>query len=66
MHLPSLNFDLGETVEMLRDAVQEFTAAEIAPLAAETDEKNQFPNHLWKKFGDMGLLGITVAEEFGG
>ncbi|MCW8890361.1 MAG: isovaleryl-CoA dehydrogenase [Sedimenticola sp.] len=66
MHLPSLNFDLGETVEMLRDAVQEFTAAEIAPIAAETDEKNQFPNHLWKKFGDMGLLGITVSEEFGG
>ncbi|MCW8944538.1 MAG: isovaleryl-CoA dehydrogenase [Sedimenticola sp.] len=66
MHLPSLNFDLGETVEMLRDAVQEFTAAEIAPLAAETDEKNEFPNQLWKKFGDMGLLGITVSEEFGG
>ncbi len=66
IHLPSLNFDLGETVEMLRDAVQEFTAAEIAPLAAETDEKNEFPNQLWKKFGDMGLLGITVSEEFGG
>jgi isovaleryl-CoA dehydrogenase len=66
IHLPSLNFDLGETVEMLRDAVQEFTAAEIAPIAAETDEKNEFPNHLWKKFGDMGLLGITVSEEFGG
>ncbi|WP_337954721.1 isovaleryl-CoA dehydrogenase [Sedimenticola selenatireducens] len=66
MHLPSLNFDLGETVEMLRDSVQEFTAAEIAPIAAETDEKNEFPNHLWKKLGDMGLLGITVSEEFGG
>jgi isovaleryl-CoA dehydrogenase len=66
IHLPSLNFDLGETVEMLRDAVQEFTAAEIAPIAAETDEKNEFPNHVWKKFGDMGLLGITVSEEFGG
>ncbi|WP_029133986.1 isovaleryl-CoA dehydrogenase [Sedimenticola selenatireducens] len=66
IHLPSLNFDLGETVEMLRDSVQEFTAAEIAPIAAETDEKNEFPNHLWKKLGDMGLLGITVSEEFGG
>ncbi len=66
IHLPSLNFDLGETVEMLRHAVQEFTAAEIAPIAAETDEKNEFPNHLWKKFGDMGLLGITVSDEFGG
>ncbi|WP_199930555.1 isovaleryl-CoA dehydrogenase [Sedimenticola thiotaurini] len=66
MHLPSLNFDLGETVEMLRDSVREFSAAEIAPIAAETDEKNEFPNHLWKKLGDMGLLGITVAEEFGG
>ena len=66
IHLPSLNFDLGETVEMLRDAVQEFATAEIAPIAAETDEKNQFPNQLWKKLGDMGLLGITVSEEFGG
>lgn len=66
IHLPSLNFDLGETVEMLRDSVREFTAAEIAPIAAETDEKNEFPNHLWKKLGDMGLLGITVSDEFGG
>lgn len=66
IHLPSLNFDLGETVEMLRDSVQEFTAAEIAPIAAETDEKNAFPNQLWKKLGDMGLLGITVSDEFGG
>ncbi|WP_428634861.1 isovaleryl-CoA dehydrogenase [Sedimenticola sp.] len=66
IHLPSLNFDLGETVEMLRDAVQEFTAAEIAPIAAETDEKNEFPNHLWTKLGEMGLLGITVSDEFGG
>ncbi|WP_335342344.1 isovaleryl-CoA dehydrogenase [Sedimenticola hydrogenitrophicus] len=66
MHLPSLNFDLGETVEMLRDAVQEFTAVEIAPIAAETDLKNEFPNPLWRKLGDMGLLGITVSDEFGG
>jgi isovaleryl-CoA dehydrogenase len=66
IHLPSLNFDLGETVEMLRDAVQEFTAAEIAPIAAETDLKNEFPNPLWRKLGDMGLLGITVSDEFGG
>nr|WP_275100389.1 isovaleryl-CoA dehydrogenase [Sedimenticola hydrogenitrophicus] len=66
IHLPSLNFDLGETVEMLRDAVQEFTAVEIAPIAAETDLKNEFPNPLWRKLGDMGLLGITVSDEFGG
>ena len=66
IHLPSLNFDLGETTEMLRDAVREFAEAEIAPIAAETDQKNEFPNQLWRKFGDMGLLGITVPEEFGG
>jgi isovaleryl-CoA dehydrogenase len=51
---------------MLRDAVQEFAAAEIAPLAAEIDESNEFPAHLWQKMGEMGLLGITVPEEYGG
>jgi isovaleryl-CoA dehydrogenase len=66
IHYPSLNFDLGETVDMLRDAVQEFAAAEIAPLAAEIDESNEFPAHLWQKMGEMGLLGITVPEEYGG
>jgi len=66
IQFPSLNFDLGETVEMLRDAVQDFAAAEIAPLAAEVDEKNEFPAHLWQKMGEMGLLGVTVPEEYGG
>ena len=66
IHYPSLNFDLGETVDMLRDAVQEFATAEIAPLAAEIDESNEFPAHLWQKMGEMGLLGITVPEEYGG
>jgi len=66
IHLPSLNFDLGETVDLLRDAVVEFAQAEIAPRAAEIDRSNEFPNELWPKFGDMGLLGITVPERYGG
>ena len=66
IHYPSLNFDLGETVEMLRDAVRDFAQSEIAPRAAEIDETNEFPNELWPKLGEMGLLGITVPEEFGG
>ncbi|HXV07076.1 MAG TPA: isovaleryl-CoA dehydrogenase [Burkholderiales bacterium] len=51
---------------MLRESVQQFAAAEIAPRAAEIDRSNEFPAHLWRKFGDMGLLGITVEEEYGG
>ncbi len=66
MHIPSLNFDLGETVDLLRDAVVEFAQAEIAPLAAEIDRRNEFPNELWPKLGDMGLLGITVPENYAG
>ena len=61
-----MNFDLGETADMLREAVNAFAREEIAPRAAEIDEKNEFPHDLWRKFGDMGLLGITVSEEFGG
>lgn len=61
-----LNFGLGETVDMLREQVNAFAAKEIAPIADKTDKENAFPNELWKKFGDMGLLGITVDEEFGG
>ena len=61
-----LNFGLGETVDMLRAQVNEFATREIAPIAEATDKENQFPNHLWKKMGDMGLLGITVPEEYGG
>ena len=66
IHIPSLNFDLGETVELLRDAVQDFAQAEIAPIAAEIDRSNEFPNELWPKLGEMGLLGITVPETYGG
>ncbi|MCL1147045.1 isovaleryl-CoA dehydrogenase [Shewanella sp. 10N.261.52.F9] len=62
----SLNFGLGEDVDMLRDAVQSFAANEIAPLAEKTDRDNAFPNELWPVLGDMGLLGVTVSEEYGG
>ncbi len=62
----ALNFDLGDTVNMLRDSVHQFAQHEIAPRAAEIDHKNEFPTDLWKKFGALGLLGITVEEEFGG
>ncbi|TXH71648.1 MAG: isovaleryl-CoA dehydrogenase [Thiothrix sp.] len=62
----SLNFNLGDTIDMLREAVRSFAAQEIAPIAAETDRSNEFPNELWPKFGEMGLLGITVPEEYGG
>ena len=62
----SLNFGHDETIDMLRDPVNQFAAQEIAPLAEETDVNNQFPMHLWEKMGEMGLLGITCKEEFGG
>ncbi len=62
----SLNFGLGETNDMLRETVNAFAASEIAPRAEQIDQDNQFPADLWRKFGDMGLLGITVSEEFGG
>ncbi|MGM0703647.1 MAG: isovaleryl-CoA dehydrogenase [Pseudomonadota bacterium] len=61
-----LDFGLDETLDMLRDQVNAFARDEIAPRAAEIDEKNEFPNDLWRKFGDMGLLGITVSDEDGG
>jgi len=63
---PQLAFDLGETVDMLRRTVREFAAEEIAPRAAEIDRSNEFPMDLWRKFGDLGLLGITAEEEYGG
>ena len=62
----SLNFGLGEEIDMLREHVFNFAQKEISNLAAHADENNQFPNELWPKFGDMGLLGVTVSEEFGG
>jgi len=61
-----LNFGLGETIDMLREQVNSFAANEIAPRAESIDRDNLFPNDLWRKFGDMGLLGITVKEEYGG
>jgi isovaleryl-CoA dehydrogenase len=63
---PSLNFALGEDLDMLRDSVRSFAADRIAPIAAETDLKNEFPNHLWREMGALGILGVTVPEEYGG
>ena len=65
-HYPRLNFNLGETIDMLRESVRAFAEAEIAPRAAEIDRTDTFPLDLWEKMGDMGLLGITVEEENGG
>ena len=65
-NIPGLNFQLGEEVDALRDAVRDFAQSEIAPRAAEIDHTDQFPMDLWRKMGDLGVLGITVPEEFGG
>ena len=61
-----LKFALGESIDILRDSVAQFAAREIAPLAAAIDRDNAFPPHLWRTLGDMGLLGITVEERYGG
>jgi len=66
MTYPTLNFGLEEELEALRSMVAQFAADEIAPRAAEIDSSNQFPMDLWRKFGDLGLLGITVEPEYGG
>jgi isovaleryl-CoA dehydrogenase len=66
MTYPHLNFGLGETANLLRESVHDFVAKEIAPLAADIDRNDQFPLELWRKMGDMGLLGITVPEQYGG
>jgi isovaleryl-CoA dehydrogenase len=62
----SLDFDLGETADMMRDQVADFAAREIAPRAADIDRSNQFPEDLWQKMGELGVLGVTVEPEFGG
>jgi isovaleryl-CoA dehydrogenase len=64
--LPQFDFGLGEDIDMLREQIARFCADEIAPRAADIDKSNDFPMDLWRKFGDMGLLGITVEEEYGG
>ncbi len=63
---PTLNFDLGDTADLLRETVKAFARAEIAPRAADIDRENHFPMDLWRKMGDLGLHGITVSEEYGG
>ncbi len=63
---PTLDFDLGDTADMLRDTVRTFAADKIAPIADEIDRTNKFPRQLWPQMGALGLLGITVEEEFGG
>ena len=65
-HLRSLNFALGETADAIRETVDRFTAAHITPRAQEIDKTNSFPRDLWPKLGELGLLGLTVEEEYGG
>src|SRR5215831_9356884 len=66
MQLPGLNFDLGDDINALREAVTDFAQSEIAPRAAEIDRSDQFPMDLWRKLGQIGVLGVTVGEEYGG
>ena len=66
MSYTGMNFALGETIDQLRDMVYKFAQAEILPRAADIDKNNEFPMDLWRKFGDLGLLGMTVSEEYGG
>ena len=64
--IPSLDHALGETLDIVRDTVKDFTANEITPRAQSIDQTNDFPRDLWPKLGELGLLGITVSEEYGG
>lgn len=66
MSYTGMNFALGDTLNALRDTVEQFSKKEIAPRAADIDRSNDFPMDLWRKFGDLGLLGMTVSEEYGG
>ena len=65
-HYPALNFELGESADLLRDTVHAFAAREIAPIARKIDVDNEFPSALWRQLGDLGVLGVTVEEEYGG
>ncbi len=65
-NIPGMQFNLGEDIAMLRDSLQQFAAAEITPRAAQIDKSDQFPMDLWRKMGDLGILGVTVSEEYGG
>src|SRR5579875_1715325 len=64
--MPGFNFALGESIDLLRDSVRRFAEKEIAPIAEKVDRENAFPNGLWRKLGDLGVLGITVEEDYGG
>ncbi|MGZ3157620.1 MAG: acyl-CoA dehydrogenase family protein, partial [Burkholderiaceae bacterium] len=66
MHLSGLTFDHGDDIAALRATVQQFAQTEIAPRANEIDRTDQFPMDVWKKMGDLGILGITAEEEYGG
>jgi isovaleryl-CoA dehydrogenase len=66
MTIPSLDYELGETIDLLRESVARFAAAEIRPIADRVDRENAFPNELWPKLGALGVLGLTVSEEYGG
>lgn len=64
--LSNLSFGIDDTLLAVQDEVRKFCQKEVAPLVETTDKENRFPAQLWKKFGDMGLLGMTVSEEYGG
>jgi isovaleryl-CoA dehydrogenase len=66
LNLPGMQFDLGDDIAMLRESLQQFTAKEITPRAGDIDKHDQFPMDLWRKMGDLGILGVTVSEEYGG
>jgi isovaleryl-CoA dehydrogenase len=66
VQFPTLDFDLGETIDLLRESVRSFAENEISPLAEAVDRDNRFPNELWPRLGDLGVLGLTVPEEYGG
>jgi len=66
VHYPTLNHGLGEELDLLRDTLVQFTQREITPRAQQIDQDNDFPHDLWRKFGDMGILGMTIDEQYGG